>query len=90
MSGNNLDWFDSSDEDEWYWDDPNDYREDKRKGKMKSYYVQFKDDTTHSAQIDAHNEKDAIAQILEDYLEDPATSDVSILSIIEVKEDEDY
>jgi hypothetical protein len=38
--------------------------------------------------IDATNESDAIAQVLEDYLEDPNTSDVDIISIIEV-DDED-
>jgi len=92
MNDKNKEWWDSSNDDDWDWDwvNPDDYEvNEKRKGgKMKSYYVQFKDSTTHSALIDATSESDAIAQVLEDYLEDPNTSDVDIISIIEV-DDED-
>ena len=90
MNDKNKEWWDSSDDDDWDWVNPDDYEvNEKRKGgKMKSYYIQFKDSTTHSALIDATNESDAIAQVLEDYLEDPNTSDVDIISIIEV-DDED-
>ncbi len=90
MNDKNKDWWDSSEDDDWDWVNPDEYEvNEKRKGgKMKSYYVQFKDSTTHSALIDATSESDAIAQVLEDYLEDPNTSDVDIISIIEV-DDED-
>jgi len=90
MKDTNKDWWDSSHEDDWDWVNPDDYEvtEKRKGGKMKSYYIQFKDDTTHSALIDATSEKDAITQVLEDYLEDSNTSDVSIISIIEV-DDED-
>ena len=90
MNDKNKEWWDSSNDDDWDWVNPDDQEvNEKRKGgKMKSYYVQFKDDTTHSALIDATTEGDAIAQVMEDYLEDPNTSDVDIISIIEV-DDED-
>jgi hypothetical protein len=90
MNDKNKEWWDSSNHDDWDWVNPDEYEaiEKRKGGKMKSYYIQFKDATTHSALIDATSEKDAIAQVLEDYLEDPNTSDVSIISIIEV-DDED-
>ena len=90
MNDKSKEWWASSDADDWDWVNPDDqeFNEKRKGGKMKSYYVQFKDSTTHSALIDATSEGDAIAQVLEDYLEDPNTSDVDIISIIEV-DDED-
>jgi hypothetical protein len=81
-------WWEYFDEDD---EDGLDFKEPKHRTgkKLKSYYITFKDETTHSALVDGVNERDAIAQVLEEHLEDADTSDVSIISIIKVDDDEE-
>tara|TARA_Y100000310_G_C20542426_1_gene743959 strand:+ start:801 stop:1073 length:273 start_codon:yes stop_codon:yes gene_type:complete len=84
------DWYESEDEEEWDWEGGQDFGDSKRKSpKLKSYYIQFKDHTTHSVLIDAISEREAISQVVDEYFENESTSDVSILSVIEVDDEEE-
>lgn len=85
MEGRNIDWYDSEDDDEWVWFDVEE-SEKHRGGKMKSYYIQFKDTTTKSAFVDAVTEREAINQVMEDYSEDKKK--FTIISIIQVEEED--
>lgn len=87
MEGRNIDWYDSEDDDEWVWFEEGE-PEKRKGGKMKSYYIQFKDKTTRSAFVDATTEKDAINQVMEDYVEDK--KNFTVVSIIQVEDEDGY
>ena len=88
MNGNENDWWDSPEEDEWVWFGGPEEADAKNRGrKLKSYAVQYKDDVIRSVEVDASSEKDAISQVLEEYAEYDNSSrdrDITVISVIEV------
>ena len=88
MKGKDSDWWESED-DEWEWVGAPVEEEDKKRGpKLRTFSVQFKDDVIRSVEIDASSERDAISQVLEEYVESDNLKDITIISVIEV--DDEY
>ena len=89
MNGNEKDWWDSSEDEEWEWVGGGD-EEDRPKNslKLKTYAVQYKDGTMKSVEVDGFSERDAIKQVMDEHKEEGTSNDITVISVIEVDYDE--
>ena len=88
MKGNERDWWDSPEDDEWVWFGGHEDGLDQPKNllKLKTFAVQFKtNEGMKSVEIDGISERDAIQQLTEEF---QATDPFEIISVIEVDYDE--
>ena len=88
MTQDQRDWWESEEDVEWDWID--EYVTHSSRADLKCFSISFKGSGKgiRSVEIDAASEKDAVNQVLEDYLEEGEKKDFSIVSIIEVDYDE--
>ena len=88
MNGNEKDWWDSSEDDEWEWFDGSE-EQTKSSLKFKTFAVQFKtDEGMKSVELDGISEKDAIKQLTEEFGAEMNEGLFKIISVIEVDYDE--
>jgi len=88
MKGNENDWWDSPEEDEWVWFGGDEEDRPKSSHKLKTYAVQYRTDQMRSIEVDGFSERDAIKQVMEEHLEQAKSKDITIISVIEVDYDE--
>lgn len=88
MTQDQRDRWESDEDVEWDWRDT--YSTQSGGKNLKCFSISFKgsNGSIRSVEIDAASEKDAVNQVLEDYLEEGEKKDFSIVSIIEVDYDE--
>ena len=85
MNGNDKDWWDSSEDDEWEWVGGGDEEDlQRRSHKLKTYAVQYKDGTMKSVEVDGFSERDAIKQVMDEHKEEGTSNDIIVISVIEL------
>jgi len=89
MNGNEKDWWDSSEDDEWVWFDGHEEDRPKPILRLKTFAVQYKtDEVMKSVEVDGISERDAIKQLTEELGAETSEGLFKIISVIEVDYDE--